>query len=400
MKGKKEKLLFGVGMFFLAVTSVWFWAIGVKYILVGVIVLCVAQEIFNKKIFLDKEVIVLFAGMFIYSVISQVSAEWVIKLTLLPSLFYYYGKSIIIMQDQNGRNQRSKVAIVVVALGLFIGSILNAVSWYQYGFENGRVWGEFWTGQILPATQHIFWSLLIIALVFYGIYYWKKSPILNGIFVLGGLWSVWFSLVTGSRTIVLIFGIVLLLNIILYCYFNWKDEKKKSCIIKYVIIMAVISVLLVAAYIVNIGGIFTPLKDSYMWTRNGGILHNIRFQAQLSVFKQLFHHPFGGNHMEVAGLSSAHNVWLNIANTSGVLPFSLIVVYTIFMFWNLVKFVKRQKTAQEIKYLLVSVYISLFLYYMVEPALDANVMYWSVWMLVCGLIKGNIQDKVPIGTVG
>ena len=48
MKGKKEKLLFGVGMFFLAVTSVWFWAIGVKYILLGVNVLCLAQEIINK----------------------------------------------------------------------------------------------------------------------------------------------------------------------------------------------------------------------------------------------------------------------------------------------------------------------------------------------------------------
>ena len=75
------------------------------------------------------------------------------------------------------------------------------------------------------------------------------------------------------------------------------------------------------------------------------------------------------------------------------LPASSLSIYT-----NVIAFFGE--TAQEIKYLLVSVYISLFLYYMVEPALDANVMYWSVWMLVCGLIKGNIQDKVPIGTVG
>lgn len=391
MEQKREKIFFGAGMLFLTFMCVCFWAVGATYVLLALTILCVAEGIFSKKIFLDKESVLLLTGMFIYSVISQVSVAWVIKLTLLPFLFYYYGKIIIMLHEQTRREQRSKVIIIVLSLGLFIGSVLNAVSWQQYGFENGRAWKEFWTGQRLPATQHVFWSLLIVALVFYGGYYWKKSRFVNSVLVLGGLWSVWFSLLTGSRIIVLVFGIVFLVNIILYCYFKWSDERKRGYIIKGLIGVVIVSVLLVVAYTFNIGGVFTPIKESYMWTRNGGILHNVRFQAQIAALKQLFQYPFGGNHMEVAGLSSTHNVWLNIANTAGLLPFILIVIYTIFTGRNLIKLVRMQNASQEIKYLLISAYISLFLYYMVEPALDANVMYWSVWMLVCGLVKGNVD---------
>lgn len=399
MEQKKEKILFEAGMAFLAVMSIWFWAVGGKIVLAAFALLCAVQVIISKKFLWDIESILLLAGMFIYSIISREPVEWIIKLTLLPFLFYYYGKSAIIMQEKSERELRSKTAVIVLSLGLLIGSILNAISWQQHGFDEiGRAWEEFWTGQVLPATQHVFWSLLIVALVFYGGYYWKKSRLINSVLVLGGLWSVWFSLITGSRITVLVFGIVFLANIILYCYFNWPDERKRGYIIKGLVGATVVSVLLIVAYMLNIGGIFTPIKESYMWTRNGGILHNIRFQAQLSVIKQLFQYPFGGNHMDVAGLSSAHNVWLNIADTAGLLPFILIVAYTVCTVWNLVKLVRMQNVSQEIKYLLVSAYISLFLYYMVEPALDANVMYWCVWMLVCGLIKGNIQEDSSVKT--
>ena len=359
MEQKIEKILYGAGIFFLAVMSVGFWGISVKYVLLILFALCAAYGIIYKKLYLDIEMFFLLSGMFIYSIGAGNETDWIIKITLLPFLFYVYGKVILPEQDKSTCKYRTKMVVIVLSLGLLISSILNAVSYYKYGFENGRAWKEFWTGILLPATQHVFWNLIIVALVFYGIYYWKRSRFLNSVLVLGGLWSVWFSLLTGSRITVLVFGIVFLLNIILYCCFNWKDERKKGYIIKGLIGSAVLSVLLAAMYMLNVGGIFTPIKESYMWTRNGGILHNIRFQAQLTILKQLFAHPFGGREIE-AELYYAHNVWLDMANSGGLLPFVLILVYTIFSAVNLFKFVLRQDISQEIKYLLVSAYTSFF----------------------------------------
>lgn len=391
MDQKKEKAVFAVGILFFAVISAGFCGIGVKYILFGLLVLCTAQGVLNQKLSLDKESILLLVGMLVYSIGSHADFGWTIRMTLVPFLFYYYGKSVLVLQEQDGRKQRTQILIMVLGIGLLAGEILNAVSWYRRGFGGGRRWAEFWSGNILPATQHVFWGLLISGLVFYGVYYWKKYKLLNALIVLGGLWSVWFSLLTKSRTLAVIFVMVLGINLVLYCYLNWYNENKNHEIKKVLMGILLLCAFTVISYLLNIGGISDIMKNS-IWGRDGGIFHNVRFEAQISVVKQLFKYPFGGRQMDLAGLNYAHNVWLDMANSAGVFPFILMTIYTILTAYNLVKLIRNQTVGQDIKYLLVSAYSSLFLYYMVEPALDANLMYWSFWMIICGLVKGNLPN--------
>ncbi len=395
MEQKKEKAVLAIGIFFWTAISVGFCGIGIKYILLGLLMLCATQGVLNKKLSLDKESILLLTGMLAYSIGSQADFGWTVRMTFIPFLFYYYGKSVIELYDQERREQRTKVLVMILSLGLLMGGILNAVSWYRHGFEGGRRWAEFWSGRILPATQHVFWGVLISGLMFYGLYYWKKNKLLNGLVVLGGLWSVWFSLFTKSRTLVIIFALVLGFNIVLYCCLNWHDEDKRYKIKNIWIGILILCVLAIAAYCFNVGGISDFMKSS-IWGRDGGIFHNVRFEAQISVMKQLFKYPFGGRQMDLAGLNYAHNVWLDMANTAGLIPFILVAIYTVVTAYGLIKLIRSHTVGQEIKYLIASAYISLFLYYMVEPAFDANLMYWSFWMLICGLVKGNIQNVSPM----
>lgn len=194
-KKEKEKRVFTVGIFFLAGISIGFYAIGIKYILLGLFVLCVAQGALNHKLSLDKESILLFMGMLAYSIGSHADFGWTIRITLIPFLLYYYGNSVLLLQEQDQREYRTKILIIVLSFGLLAGGILNAFSWYSHGFDGGRRWAEFWSGRILPATQHVFWGLLISGLMFYGWYYWKKNKLLNSLVVLGGIWNVCLSLI-------------------------------------------------------------------------------------------------------------------------------------------------------------------------------------------------------------
>ena len=97
--------------------------------------------------------------------------------------------------------------------------------------------------------------------------------------------------------------------------------------------------------------------------------------------------------MDLAGLGFAHNVWLDAANSSGLLPFVLLVAYTLMTFYQLIKLIRTASTDHDVIYLLVSSYLSLFLYYMIEPALNANIMYWAPWALICGLTKGILKNR-------
>lgn len=132
--------------------------------------------------------------------------------------------------------------------------------------------------------------------------------------------------------------------------------------------------------------------------RDGGILNNIRFKAQINVLKQIFKYPMGGYRMDLCGLSYAHNVWLDLANAAGIIPFMTFVSYTLIVFTELFKMIRSRGMSNEIKYGLSGIWSSFVLYYMVEPALEANVLYLVPWIYINGMICGydcgcSIIDK-------
>lgn len=383
-----DKIYRNIALISIFLIAVGFMGFGDKIVLLLLFINCLIQSVINRKLFIDAELILLFAGMLFYGIFGRLEAVWMVKYTLLPALFYMSGASVPISQNRADCNNRAKTAVIALSLGLLIESILNALRWAP---ELGRYWPEFWSGRPLLATQHVFYNLLVVALFFYGLYRWNSHRLLNSILVLGGIWCLWFSLVTGSRSLVMIFAIVIITNIILYFYLNRHNETARRSLRLFAPCLLAAVIFAGALYLLNAGGIYDYLH-SQTWNRDGGILHNIRFQAQISALRQIPEYPFGGSRMDLAGLGFAHNVWLDVANRSGLIPFVLLVAYTFFTLYNLIKLIRTQTTDHDIIYLLVSSYLSLFLYYMIEPALDANIMYWALWALICGLTKGVLKN--------
>lgn len=390
-----DKAFWKIGLISIAIISAGFMIIEDKCTLLLLLINCLLQFYLSKKIYLEPESILLFTGMLAYGIGSKFTPYLTMKCTLLPFLFYYYGVSVLSSQNKADREYRVKALVLALSLGMLLESILNNMQWTP---EYGRYWPEFWSGRILPATQHVFYNLCITGMIFYGVIYWKKNRALNSILVFGGIYCLWYSLVTASRMLVVIFAVVLAADITLYFYLN--RNNKVSHMYLYILLSILLATVTLASvfYVFNIGG-FYDYMHSYMWTRDGGILHNIRFQAQFSVLKQLFRYPFGGKLMDLAGLEYAHNVWLDAANNSGIFAFLLLMAYTTLTLYDFIKLIRTQTIAHETKYLLVSSYLSLFLYYMVETALVANIMYWAPWALICGLIKGIQKENTGSVTI-
>ena len=394
MNQKTNEIFWGIGLFSIFLIGLAFPKIEDKFVLLLLAVNCFFQYLLSKKLAVDPESLLLFAGMLIYGIIGKGENNffWNIKVVLLPFLFYLYGKSVISLSNRQECQHRTNALIVALNTGLLIASMLNAVNWVTDRLVYGRSWREFWTDVVKPATQHVFYNVITVALIFYGIYCWKKNKLLSLFLIAGGIWSLWFSLISGSRTLIAIFVLVFGLNILLFYCLNRANHKiRKSMHILFLILLGICA-LAGFCYIFNIGG-FSDYMKSPMWARDGGILHNVRFEIQWKAITQLFKYPMGGSQMELSRWNHTHNVWLDIANRSGLIPFCLIVAYTIATIYNLIKLLIKQTVPQAMKYLLMSSYLSLFLYYMIEPALEANIIYWSVWALICGLIKGVLQNQ-------
>ena len=71
------------------------------------------------------------------------------------------------------------------------------------------------------------------------------------------------------------------------------------------------------------------------------------------------------------------------------MPFLLVAVYTIFTFIECIKLLRSNDVSQEMKYLIIGIFVALHLDYSIEPVLDANLVFWSIGAWVSGMIKGH-----------
>ena len=127
--------------------------------------------------------------------------------------------------------------------------------------------------------------------------------------------------------------------------------------------------------------------------KDGGILNNVRFVAQRQALFQIFDHPLGGRQMELVLGNYCHNTWLDMANAGGVIPFSAFTVYTVLTIYKLACFVRKRTVSTEIKLMAVGIYTVFFLYFSVEPALDASIHYLTPWIFLNGLIHGYLSKS-------
>lgn len=384
-----KNILFGTNLLFIGIVSACLFGIPMQYTMVILAIDSLLLIIATRKILVDLPSLFLLAGMYIHSQVYEDPALHPC-VTLIPFLLYCVGKGLILLECDVKARVKARLLILAMAIGLFINSLLNAMEYYLWGSEGRRRWTEFWSQWNIPATQHVFWQLLIVGLTFYFFCYIKKYKISHSLLILGSVFSLWFSLTTGSRLLLMVFLVVLLINVLLFFYLNWNKDfiKKYLWVILSIIIIATIAIAII--WFTDLGGIRTYFQNSF-WSRDGGILHNIRFQAQIDAIRQLFKYPSGGRQMILPStLYFVHNVWLDMANASGIYSFSFIVIYTIFTFVDLFRLITNRRIDAEFKYLLMSAYFSFWLYYMVETALDAHLMLWAVWMLVCGIIQGVV----------
>ena len=363
-------------------------------IVVGIgAILCLIMLLQQKKFRIDAGICLLTITMLSYYVIVNGMRGAFFVVLYIPLILYEMGNYAVCAIKVNRKyNEKLRMLVVAFVLGFAIHGILNAYMYYAgYVIPGTRQWEDFWHRGIVPGTQHTAYFLPVFALAFPAVAYFMKRKWSNLLFLVMTAFFGYTSLATKSRMAVLIFALVCCLQVVIYVITEQDKVKKLIADKRFWIAVGILVIALIGAiFMVKDSAVVVAFIENM--SKGGGILNNVRFEAQRLAFEQLFDYPMGGRLMDL-GRTYCHNTWLDMANAAGLIPFFAFTGYTIYTAWEMIRLVLSKEIVPEMKMIMAGLYFAFFLYMSVEPALDASIHLVTPWIFVNGLIHGCVSKE-------
>ena len=391
MKNKIQYYTFGIILLFFACYFTQVFNFPNEIVVVWGVLLCLILVIQQKKMRIDFGLCLLTISMIGYFVIVNGIRGLFFSIVYTAMMIHVLTTYAINVTDKEDRTM--KILLMTLVLGFTIHGILNSYMYYAgYVVPGTRRWADFWSRGIIPGTQHAIYFLPAMAMFVPAILYFRKSRCFSVLMILLTIFFGYTSLATRSRMTILIFAILLFVQLLVYVILE--KEKVKSIFADKKIWWCM------TALLVLLAGSFCLIKDTEIMTafinnmsKDGGILNNVRFVAQRQALQQLFDFPMGGRQMEMVLGNYCHNTWLDMANAAGLIPFFAFTGYTVYTLYNLIVFVRKESIATELKIFAVGVYAAFFLFFSVEPALDASIHYLTPWVFLNAIVHEKLARK-------
>ncbi|GEM_PF-6482983 len=321
----------------------------------------------------------------------------------LPIILYFIGFLSIDVTNKKIEDNLIyfKALFTCMAVTLFIYASANLFfQLFNYGeisYYNRRMF-DIWTRDLTAATtqgsRYILMSALLPVIIFSKRSYkliWKV------ILLVCVLITIISTLIMANRTLL----IILLINFIVCLFLFMKlGGYKKTIILKIFIIINLVFALFALIYIYDLFGLQTFYKQSNFYLRmevmdNTNLVNNVRIDAWKTTLIGLFYYPMGGSKAPIS-LSAPHNLWLDVAYTTGLIPFVLLICITTSFINYYLKLIKSHQIDNDFKIFLTSATVSLILNCMVEPILGGHYILFMIFMFQLGLMQGLVYAKKEV----
>lgn len=356
---------------------------------------CICILIWNKQ----KKVEI---GVGNFFIIIMITSYYCIKYGVSNAVFMglpYVGIVMALLGTCLSREARTRIQyekmmymiLFVLIMGFSLHGFLNSYMYFS-GFrtENRRNWYDFWMQCILPATEQMIYFLPVLSTTVPSILYFKNKKIVNIFNLLSSVFFIYLSWISDSRTPIFILPLIVIVQVCLYILLEKERmlelyQRKK----KYIWGLLIVGIVYLIFLLTTENQVMAILEEKL--GRDGGIFGSDRFKAQRMALEQLFMYPMGGRKMDLGRISYAHNTWLDIANTAGLIPFFAFLFYTIISVFELVTWLTKKDISTERKLMTVGIYGSLFLYYMVERGIEGSMHFMTPWFFINGMIHGELS---------
>lgn len=333
----------------------------------------------SMRKYADKTGLLIIFFSLVYSICGILTGSMVTYVEVLPTAlpmfsFYVFGK--LVGSEYSNKQILLFLPIVLFAYSLEIfftivleiiqtGSIFNSSrEFYLLGDENRSL-----TATIVGLRADCGIIGIPLALSMF-----RYSKTYGFSYFLLGLLSFLTTIFLLNRTAIVIFIVISFLNI----YYWNKRNIKKIILLLFLVVVAVF--VLSESNIVNAELFQAYSERNDNWATGGD--RTMRWTVALI---NIFRYPFGWND----DLGYVHNMWLDIAKASGIIPFLLLLLLTLISFKDLYKLIRTHNDIVSIT--LVSLSLAIFLSCMVEPIYGG--IHLFLYAFVWGIVRSYIYKQ-------
>ena len=295
---------------------------------------------------------------------------------------YYIGNNLIKSEEN------IKKLIYIIALGMGVHVILNLLyEFYLYGFDFVKHGShlDIWTQSKIAATTTATNYMIIIGCIYFVIFKEKNKKI-KLLFLVTFLIMMYYNLYLGRRTPILILPICLIVCFVCeFLVFNGNKKLMK----KILLIFTIVFTTAVIFWLFDLLGFKTRISGLPFYKKflQEG-LSSGRLEILIEGAKLMPYYLWGGQNISSILGIGFHDLWTDIYDYAGIVPFVLFVIYTVYDAVVAYKVIRNNKNNNDLKLLLIGVLLTCFLQSILEPLLTGS----SILLICIVIIYSSLES--------
>lgn len=300
----------------------------------------------------------------------------------LPMAYYIGGRL-------NKSEDNIKKLIYIIALGMGVHVLLNmAYDFTIYGTDlfNHTSHYDIWLQDEAMPTAVATNYMILTGCIYYLLLKENNKKLKYGILAVYLVMMI-YNITVGRRTPILMLGITLVVGVV-FDFFVFGGNKN---ILKRVLTVFMIVALVTGfVWIIDLFGFKSALYNMpfIMKFREYG-LDTGRFDIMINGIKMMPHFLWGGQNISGAMEIQIHDLWLDIYDYAGTVPFVLVIVFTVYEIAYFVKLLLNKKISSNFKVLLIGVYTACLIQAMLEPLMTGASIF-----LICMVMMFATTDTI------
>lgn len=335
----------------------------------------------NPKAFI---ILCLFAVSF-YAFSYQLGFYSVMGFTL--PMAYYIGSN---MKEVNENNIKKIVYLFAISMGahIILTSIYEFIIHGARGFFMSSTHYDVWTGEKIANTTTAVNADIMIGCLYYLLFHEKNKRLKSLCLVVFAL-SMFYLLVIGRRTPVLMIGIAFIVSF-LYEMVVLKrvSPKLRKSFISLAVLLVVIVLCIVLIYSMNLFNLQTILKEYHIFQKfSQSFIDDERFSLLAQSFSLMGKYPFGGQHISAELGQPIHDLLIDIYDYAGIVTCLITIVYCVVYLVNVYRVYKSDKVSNDFKVFMLGIYLCIIIQMFIEPVMTGSSLFLIVAIIINALCE-------------
>lgn len=364
------------------------------FLVAGLLMLLLYTIVYKRRPVANGEMIVLLLFISLYFIIDSKLAQsntyklWYTVSTVSLYTCGYYMRFDGLNIDERSYKVENMIKIIAVSYTAYV-LITVIYSSIRGQFVLTRNPLNLWTGTLRAATHYGTMSIIPLA---YGIHLTVGNEEKRGRFAgwLLIIFVIAVAIITASRTVLLLIPLGAIIAYFANVKMRGNFQRKHLSQLFGSLILLGLGVVVFVTDMFGIQTLFfrTQLGQRYLLGYAPTLMNDGRIKNLEFFFQHLRQSMWGGGYSRT-NAGNLHNVFLNVFDLSGIVPFALLILFTIWVKRDYKRVTVNQSVNIPTRLLLLLVLSLSFVQMLLEPTMESVPVFMWCLLLICGM-----QNKV------